>query len=62
MSETINTRERIEVISKGEKNQKGKYIYGPKGSKKMCSPKVAEKLELNGWIEPVKVTAKEAKK
>lgn len=60
--ETINTKERIEVISTGKHtNKKGKPILGAKGKRFSCHPKVAEKFFINGWIEDFTGGKKEKK-
>ena len=52
--ETINTKTRIEVISLGKTDKKGRLYLGAEGAKISCHPKQAEKYEKRGWIKPVK--------
>lgn len=54
METIISTNARIECTSTGIlTDKKGRLVLGKKGDKIVCHPRVAEKYERNGWIEPV---------
>lgn len=55
--ETINTKTRIEVISLGKTDKKGRLYLGAEGAKITCHPKQAEKYDKRGWIKPLKQKA-----
>lgn len=60
--ETINTKERIEVISLGKTDKKGRLYLGAEGAKIKCHPKQAEQYVDRGWIKPFKLVAKTEEK